>query len=62
MVKALNQGLIELTKVKAVSFVDLGSLSKGTGLDIKFTADGFHLTAKGYMYWVKRILLYLYPD
>ena len=60
-VKKLNQGLIELTKDK-VFFVDLGSLSKDTGLEIRFTADGFHLTAKGYLYWVNRILPYLYSD
>ena len=51
----LNKSLFELSLSKGVSFLSLGELSRQEGLDIKYTIDGIHLTAEGYIYWVEKI-------
>ena len=54
-VNLLNEKLLVLADDYDVPFVSLADLSKTEGLDVAYTYDGIHLTAKGYMYWVKQI-------
>ena len=55
-VNTLNDGLEELATEKEVSFLNLEELSDQAGLDSKYTTDGIHLNAEGYLYWVQKLL------
>ena len=54
-VNLLNEKLLVLADEYDVPFVYLADLSNTEGLDVGYTYDGIHLSAKGYMYWVKQI-------
>jgi hypothetical protein len=54
-VNELNKGLEALARKKGVSLLELGKLTNNTGLGSRFTYDGFHLSADGYIYWVQKI-------
>ena len=54
-VNLLNEKLLVLADEYDVPFVYLADLSNSEGLDFGYTYDGIHLSAKGYMYWVKQI-------
>ena len=58
-VNLLNEKLLVLADDYDVPFVSLADLSNTEGLDVAYTYDGIHLSAKGYMYWVKQIELLL---
>lgn len=58
-VNLLNEGLKKTATYKDISFIDLGVLSDQQGLDTIFTSDGIHLTAEGYLSWVKTIAPYI---
>ena len=54
-VNELNKELAKLALDRNVNFVDLGELSEQEGLNPKYTTDGVHLTAEGYIYWVNKL-------
>jgi len=54
-VNLLNEKLLALANDYDVPFVFLADLSKTEGLDFAYTYDGVHLSAKGYIYWIKQI-------
>jgi|TARA_B110000879_G_C11111131_1_gene487485 lysophospholipase L1-like esterase len=54
-VNELNNGLKQLAIKNGAKFHSLGDLSDSSGLNSKYTSDGIHLTAKGYIYWVGRL-------
>lgn len=54
-VNELNNGLKQLAIKNGAKFLSLGDLSDSSGLNSKYTSDGVHLTAQGYIYWVERI-------
>jgi len=54
-VNELNKGLKQLALKSGAKFLSLGDLSDRRGLNLKYTFDGFHLTAEGYIYWVEKI-------
>lgn len=54
-VNDLNKALVQLASQNGAIFLSLGELSDSTGLSSKYTSDGIHLTAEGYIYWVRKI-------
>jgi lysophospholipase L1-like esterase len=55
-INKLNKILVELAYKKKVSFLSLGELSEQDGLKSKYTTDGSHLSALGYIYWVDMLI------
>tara|TARA_B100001758_G_C18267178_1_gene534314 strand:- start:256 stop:972 length:717 start_codon:yes stop_codon:yes gene_type:complete len=58
-INMLNEGLKKIATYNDVLFIDLGVLSDQQGLDTIFTSDGIHLSAEGYLLWVKTIAPYI---
>ncbi len=54
-VNELNNGLVKLALKKRVNFLSLGALSGKGGLNRRFSTDGVHLNAEGYIYWVDKL-------
>jgi len=62
-VRALNACLKKYAADHRITFIDLNSLlsSKRLGLLPKYTSDGSHLTAAGYIAWSQMVQPYMTP-
>ena len=59
LVNSLNEALRSVAQQQGADFLSLGDLSTDSGLALRYTYDGIHLTAEGYQLWVSKIDDYL---